>query len=191
MSSSCLETQAWAWVCSVAQGLCGVGPIGWMNHWAPPLLCTCRPHQTNHFFPGSLGAWAWASWCQAASTHLHGSTAASSRQVTVAEPGAAKPVVILQHFCREHLNLMLLHSLQQILVFNCGLMISPVNISFLLIIKHSCLFQKCIRTIQATLALRKSSMYASAFSEDARTVYLCALKGYFKEKNLMQEFFFN
>lgn len=75
------------------------------------------------------------AWCQAASTHLH----SSRRQVIVAEPGAAKLVVILQHFCREHLNLMLLHSLQQILVFNCGLMISPVNISFLLIMKHSCL----------------------------------------------------
>lgn len=37
-------------------------------------------------------------------------------------------------------------------------MISPVNISFLLIIRHSCLFQKYIRMIQATLAFRKSGM---------------------------------
>lgn len=83
--------------------------------WDGPPGGTPYLHDSSHPTSGCLGAWARPAPCSF--NLLHSSTATNSTRVTVAETGAAaaKPWVILQHFCRELLNLMLLHPVEQIL----------------------------------------------------------------------------
>lgn len=122
-----------------AVGLCPPASLTGWTDWLLPSPVPHAPDPTSQPLTGSSEPGPRRTrqprWLQAA----HSSTATNGRPGPRGEllPG---PWVLLQHFCREHLNLLLLRSLQQILVFNCGLMISPVNISFLLITKPSCLF---------------------------------------------------
>lgn len=83
---------------------------------------------------------------------------------------------------------MSLHSLQQILVFNCGFMISPVNISFLVILKHLCV-PEIHKNDLGHPHFKKIPCGEVCIHYRGVDYDFCVIKGYFEGNDLTQGLF--